>query len=151
MLMYDKYKMYALSHCVALSIPRVMSCPCWKKCLFVGWLVIFFPWFLSPFILSSFALYFLGVLLIRGATGGGGRWGRPPHAFHNLAKDVYLNRSASYFTLGQRPYVLSHSSYYNYTCSPFSKLPRCAPVANWSSSSYPPLFRLISLYKFSPE
>ena len=59
---------------------------------------------------------------------GWGHWGRaPPPAFHTLAKDMSLNRGATHFTL-----VLSHPSYFKYTCTPLSKLLSCAPGSRTS-------------------
>ena len=55
----------------------------------------------------------------------GGAGARVPPAFRTLAKDMSL--AVTHFTLGLRPCIISHPSYYKYTCAPRSKLLSCAP------------------------
>ena len=60
----------------------------------------------------------------------GERWRHAPHpAFHTLAKDISLNRSATQLNTWAKGHALSHPSYYKYTCAPLSKFPSCAPVS----------------------
>ena len=43
----------------------------------------------------------------RNLVGGGRRGYAPPPAFHNLAKDMSLDKGATHFTLGPRPCIIS--------------------------------------------
>ena len=62
-----------------------------------------------------------------GRNGGGGARGARSLLHFTKAKGMSLNRGATHFTLGLRPCIISHPSYYKYTCAPLSKLPSCAP------------------------
>ena len=59
-------------------------------------------------------------ILRSGEQLGGGRWDvASSPSFHTLAKNMSLNRCVTHFML-----VVSHPSYYKYTCAPLAKLPR---------------------------
>ena len=56
---------------------------------------------------------------------GGGCWGRaPPPLFHFSKGHASKLKELTHFT----HVLLSHPSYYKYTCAPLSKLPSCAPA-----------------------
>ena len=63
----------------------------------------------------------------------------PPPAFHILAKDIFLNRGATHFTLGLRPCIISSFLLQIYLLPPLQNY----PVA--------PLNRLLQLVSTLPK